>query len=710
MDRNPSNKGKITTVFIALLLTATFITSLLPQTTATPTTITTIIPNHGSVGTIVRLIGEIDNPNGSYTIFFDEEEVTNGIAVDRTVNDTLIVPHSPEGNYTVRLHDVTGNTNGTATFTVETAYYIEAIVPTQPEQLQEGESTEIWVNVTGGAENTRYWANITVTDPSGAVYYNDTLQLTNTTSTGYGEGSRTYPTDFSSDAHTNYKGTYNIAFNGTLKTGNFTVGLTNATEYHRFQFVGVRAAGYQPSESVWVNITFAGEDVINMQKNASTEGVINASWEIPSNASMGLYTVTITNSTTPSTIKSIPDIQNFTIVEIPFQVQTKKLDGEVLGDVNVDVYNATNDLIASDKTDEEGLASFSVEGGNYTIEASWTIKSTEYVLVGTLVNQSIKESVNLTLWCWIANLRIAISPPLPFINVTLTYHYDNKTITSSFETNSTGIIKTYYMPTNISYTIEARRYGFHFYNETISKLPAEMGATWVNLTITCPTYTMYVSVLDSKREPLSKVQVSLLEWSSWRPVDSRTTDNQGNVNLSATFGRYKAEVYNVSAVLGHEVILNETMIDLIEDELSVVVRCKIFNIDLSVKALDYFGQPIPNAKVGTERKFGQEWIKIDNSTTGLDGLASLNSIVGGDYRISIYLAGKLAGIKQLYLDESKQILFRIGTYAVIGGYPVETIQLITYVSIVLLVVVFSLALTYRRLLRRFLKKKSESEE
>ena len=63
----------------------------------------------------------------------------------------------------------------------------------------------------------------------------------------------------------------------------------------------------------------------------------------------------------------------------------------------------------------------------------------------------------------------------------------------------------------------------------------------------------------------------------------------------------------------------------------------------------------------------------------------------------MFIAGNLAGIKQLYLAESKQIMFKIDNYAVIGGYPVETIQLITYALIVLLVVTFSLALTYRRL-------------
>jgi len=701
------DKGKITAAFATLLLTTTIIASLLPQATATPTTIATVSPNSGPVGTIVRVTGEIDTTNGSYTIFFDEEEVKNGTAVDGAVNDTFVVPHRPRGNYIVKLHDVTGNTNDTATFTIETAYYIEAVVPTKPEQLQEGELTEIWIKVTGGAENTVYRANITVTDPSGAVYYNDTLQLTNTTNTGYGNGSRTYPTDFSSGAHTNYTGTYNIAFNGTLKTGNFTVGLTNATEYHRFQIVNIRAANYtQPNECAWVNITFAGKIVFSENVSA-VSSLIEASWEIPDNASMGLYTVTVTNSTTPSTVKPVPDAQNFTIVKIPFQVLTKKLDEEVLADVRVDVYNAAREWVDSDKTDDEGLARLSVEGGNYTFEASWAIQPMKYVLVGTLFNQSIKGNITLTLWCWIAHLSIAISPPLPFIDVTLTY---NET-TSSFETNSTGIIKTYYMPTNISYTVEARRHGFLFFNTSMDKLPATMNTSWVNLTITCPTYTMSVHVLDSERKAIPNVQVSLAEWSSLVLADWGTTNDQGNVNLTATFGRYKVNVYNYSAVLEREVVLNETVIDLIEDGLFVEIQCSIFNVNLYVQALDYFGQPISNALVEVERKFGEEWVKIDSLRTVSDGFARfapLRGLVGGDCRVSVYVAGKLCGIRHLYLDGSKQILFKIGKYTMIVGYPVETSQLIVYISIGLLVIVFGLALTYRRLLRRFVKEKEKS--
>jgi hypothetical protein len=703
------DKGKITAVFTTLLLITTLIAPLLPQAAATPTTITTITPNSGPVGTTVRVVGEIDTLNGSYQIRWDEESVKNETCASgtKTVNDTFVVPLSAEGDHDVTLYDITNTTESSpVTFTVTTSYYVSA----EPARIQEGLNTNITVGINGAEANTNYTLTVNVTDPQPTPKTYTATLIVSTNTTGSGSNSTLYYGNFSAGTNTNYVGTYNVAViadNETLTMGNFTVGLTNATEYHRFQVVGIRAANYtQPSECAWVNITFAGKTVFS--KNASAvSGLIEASWEIPDNASMGLYTVTVTNSTTPGTVKPAPDAQNFTIVEIPFQVRTKKLDGEVLADVKVDVYNATEWMVASDKTDDEGLASFSVKGGNYTFEAYWAIEPAKYVLVGTLFNQSIKGNVTLTLWCWIAHLKIAISPPLPFINVTLTYH----NITSSFETNRTAIIKMYDMPTNISYTIEARRYGFPFYNETMDKLPAEMNASWVNVTIICPTYNMSVHVLDSKGEPLPNVQVSLTEWSSGVLMGSRITDDQGNANLSAKFGRYKVNVYNYSAVLEREVVLNETTINLIEDGMSVEIHCSIFNVSLSVEALDYFGQPIPNALVEVERKFGLEWVKIDSLPTEFDGFARfapLRGLVGGDIRVSVYVAGKLSGTKHLYLDGLKQILFKIDKYTVIVGYPVETSQLIVYVSIGLLVVVFGLALTYRRLLRRFVKKKEKS--
>jgi len=464
----------------------------------------------------------------------------------------------------------------------------------------------------------------------------------------------------------------------------------------------VRVNGTIETTNGSYQILWDGESVKN---GTAVDIAVNDTFTVPISTE-GDHNVTLYD--VDNKTESLP--QTFTVYKFSCQIQTVNLANETIADMLVEVYNATENHIDSKLTNATGWTVFPLDPGNYSFKAFW-----KDVEVGALANQIIDENKTLTLKCQLTNVEVVVKDeagaPLPLINVTIMYNHttrDNVTFpeTTSFETNNTGTIKLTNMFTNVNYTLETRRYGFVFNTTFIEELPAQQ----YNLTITCPTYNMSVEVLNSKGESLSNVQVDLMEWSSWNSADSGTTDNQGNVNLSATFGRYKVKVYDDSVVLGHEVVLNETMFDLIVDGLSVAVHCKIFNIDLSVNTVDFFGQPFPNVMVEIERKFGQEWIEIGSSTTSLDGLALLNSIIGGDYRVSIYLGEKLAGINQLYVGESKQILFKIDDYAVIGGYPVEIIQLITYISIVLLVVVFSLALTYRRLLRRFLKKKSESEE
>ncbi len=432
-----SKKGKVTATFVTMLLITALFAWFTPKATPLPepaltaalTPTINIDPINGTVRTEVKVNGAIDTFNGSYTVRWDKTiNVTTGYAVEYNVVTSFIIPQTvgaplPGREVLVELIDNNKMVDNIAntTFKLYTKYHIKAVVPSPPSQLQEGQTTDIWVNVTGGEANTVYFANITVKEPPPAnLTYWAIVSLTNTTTTGYGEGSITYPANFSAGAHTNYTGVYNIAFNKTCAIGNFAIGLTNATEYYRFQFVGIRATGYQSNESVWVNITFAGEDVISIQKNVSIGGVIEAIWRIPGNALMGLYTVNITSSRVNGTIKLVPDTQNFTIVKIPCRIQTKKLNGEVLAGVEVWVYDATMWAVNASVTNEEGWAEFWLEGGNYTFKAGWG-EPGRRIPVGTLANESIRENVTLTLWYWITYLRIAISPPLHLINISITY-------------------------------------------------------------------------------------------------------------------------------------------------------------------------------------------------------------------------------------------------------------------------------------------------
>lgn len=121
--------------------------------------------------------------------------------------------------------------------------------------------------------------------------------------------------NFGVGAHTNYTGTYGIAFNETLATGSFFIGLTNATEYNRFQTVNIKASGYIPGQNVTINIKDPnGVSVTGYPKviNA-TDGTVSEDWLIPRYISLGTYTVTVTNATGDYP-KPIPDIQTFDIV------------------------------------------------------------------------------------------------------------------------------------------------------------------------------------------------------------------------------------------------------------------------------------------------------------------------------------------------------------------------------------------------------------
>jgi len=711
-------KREITTVFMIAFLTSTLlVTYFTPKVAASPTTITYIFPSSGFVGDSVQVIGIIDTVNGTYKIFFDEEIVANGTASpEKAVDATFLVPHSYAGNHTVRLYDENATTSDSKNFSVQTKYYINVIVPPQQTQLVEGQSTIIRVNVTGGKENNSYVANVTVSLPSpvSTVCYNSSIQLLNTTSLGEYVAESTYPRDFGSDAHTNYTGTYTIAFNTTLANGYFNVGLTNATQYHRFNTVNIQGANYtQPDERVWINITLAGETVFSTNVSA-IEGVVNAKWAIPWNATYGTYNVTITNTTSLGTIKPIRDTQIFTISKATFQcqIQIKNLNNENVSGVHVTVYNGT-ETVSDVISDNLGLAKLSLEAYTYSFKA--LLKG---VQVGNISALDIGGNVTQTLVVQLANIKLLIKDvtehPLPFIAIDLKYNYtrtdgEKLSDTISLETDDTGIANFQSTFTNIDYLIEAKRYDYIFSRTSIENLTASQ---WIN--ITCPTYTLFVHVVDSKEIPLPHVSVNVTEWSSGLLIGNKTwvTDGWASVSLNLTFGRYKLRVYNYSAELNRLVVLNETIVDLIEDKPFEKIRCKMVNLSPSILVVDYFGQPIQNAEIKIERlsEIEQKWVEITPSQrTDSSGVALLPSI-GGDYSISIYVLGQLSGINSFYIEETSMQTFKIDKYVAIGGLILETSQLVVCIALGLLIISLGIVQTYKKILQKIMKRLLGSEK
>lgn len=711
-------KNKVITVFIIALFTSTLIvTCFMPKAAASPA-INAISSSSGYVGDSVRVTGTIDTANGTYEIFFDKELVANGTSsITKLVDTTFSVPHRYKSTYFVTLYDVKANTTSPQTsFIVKTNYYVTAVMPPNQTQLIENQSTTIRVNVTGGETIIPHDANVTVRlpQPLNIVYYNSSLHFTNTSRIGEYMAEGVYPRDFGTTAHTNYAGNYTMAFNTTAK-GFFNVGFTNKKEYHRYETVTIRGANYtQPNERVWINITSAGKTVFSTNV-PSTGGFANTTWVIPWNATYGTYNITITNSTSPGTIKPLRDAQVFTISKITFQcyIPVKNLDNESVNEVAVAAFNGTQ-MVTGAYSNSSGWAKLSLEAYRYSFKAFWKI-----VEVGNMSVLDInKDIITQTIVCRLANIKLHIEDvtknPLPFISIDLKYDYttfydENISDLITLETDNNGFAGLQNTFINTSYLIAAKRYGYVFNRTLIGNLTA---SGWVN--ITCPSKTLFIHVVDSKGLPLSNVSVNVTEWSSEVPVGNKVTNDYASVSLNLTFGKYKVKVYNYSAELNSTVLLNETVVDAAEnltedspkDKFFETIHCRIANLSPSVLVVDYFGQPIPNAEVQIERfsEIEQKWVKIaPTRRTDSNGIAILPN-TGGDYSLSIYILGHLSNTKSYYISGTSVLTFKIDKYATIGGLILETSQLVVYIALGLLIISLGIALTYKKVLQKFTKK------
>jgi len=697
---------KSAAAFVLMMLAMSLFPWLTPEVKAVSTQITLLDPTSGYVGTLVKVEGTLNTTNGFYIIRWNQTlNITMGYATEYNVSTSFIVPPTvgaPSGlDIFVELIDNSTQTIGTKNFTLFTQFHIRADKPSLPRQLQEGQTTKIWVNVTGGEANTVYAANISVSDPSGKNFPK-LVSLSNTTTAGYGEGNVTYPNDFGTKAHTNNTGTYHVFFNKTLAADNFTIGLTDKLEYRLDETVQVLATGYGSLELVIADLE-VGElsiDTFPKEFTASAGGVITFSWKIPLGAKLGIYNLTLTSVTSPGTVKTPPDTQNFEVLGFTCQIQTLNLADQPVADVIVEVYDAATgaDLNVPRLTNSSGWVQFTLNIGNYTFKAF--LKGIE---VGVLSNVSVSQNVVLPpLKLQLTNMRIIVQDKarnrLPFIDLKL-----NITLyeAESFRTNTTGTWEIYNLFTNINYVVEAKRY-----NLTLPETPIQnrtLPIRWNNITITVPSYTMFVQVLDSKDAPAAGLKVVAHEWSSGIGEPSQppvTTDANGNASFELTFGRYRLRMYSANT------FLNEVTVDLIRNQSSFTIRSNVYNVDLNVLVVDYFGQPIPNVSVELQRKGNSDYETTQTKTTSSNGVASFNGIIGGDSRVSVSVAGRPGETQYLYLvGPTKDVVFKIDRYVVVAGYVLETSQFVTMVILLVIIVAFIVASTYKRIPRLLQRRK-----
>jgi hypothetical protein len=694
---------------ILLAITFTF-TTLLPHVRATNgVEITSITPttHNGKVGDTVQIIGTINKTDGEYRIWFGSYNVTptEPRATGNLVNATFQIPHVPNENYTITLQDIDKNINATALFYVEPAYYIKAVTPSPPQQLEENSTVNILVNVTGGKRNVVYYANVSVMIPSPLrTNYSATVELTNTTDTGDWFANIAYPNQTLFQplgSHTNYTGLYRIYFNKTqnLAEDSFFVGITNASEYHREEVVQIKAVGYQPNQNTTISITFSktNKTYPPMSVNASQQGVITTTWNVPSNASIGVYNITINSGTLT---KHICDSQLFSIPGYPIDIYTRNLAGDVVTQILVEALDEATNITNDFTSDGNGIAHFQLEKGNHTFEAFWR----QNVKVGEMQNVTIAGSKTYNFTCELTNIKITVKDKdenlIPFVPLNISYNYtttkegknENGSITG--QTDLSGLFFISSTLTRINYTIDASRYGivFNKNNNTIQDLPAK---EWFNVTILCPSKTLTLNITENHRNPLPNARVKLIEQMGGISY-TEITNGTGMVARNCTFGNYTVKVY-----MGN-ILLKETSLELFNGTYREIY-CQLYNLTVSVKVVDYFGQPISNANVTWQL------YDLQNSTlTKSDGLATFSNIIGGDLQVTVYLPEQSQPfiVTTSFVDNSKTIEIKLDKYVILAGFLVETSHLTTAIIIAVTVILALSIEIYRR--KRLKPQKSSS--
>lgn len=663
-------------------------------------------PLTGPVGTTVTLTGRINTENGSYKILFAGQTIKSGSAAFFNVSATFVVPNSTRGFQLVTLQDLLTGENSTAErFTIQTRHLIEAVMPSPPTQLQEGQNVTIRARVTGGNATSSVFGNITVTDPADATHFSNVTISTD--ESGYGETNKVYPSQFDQNPHTFYVGTYNMTLkvlNETIENS-FAIGLTNATEYHRFQTVFIQAANYTTTDFLLITVTHLNETVELAPSNASGPlNIIAANWTIPADASIGSYRLDFAYAKPVGVDKPVPDTQNFTVFLKSFacEIKTLNLDNEPVKGVLVEANNITATAVSTTFTSEEGLASFYLTATNYTFIAFWNTSDAPRAQVGETAE--IRLARNLTgnsvvsIVCSLVTVKISVQDeggtPLPFVGIHLNFTYTSRLgvpITPppvSNETDIGGLAVIRNVFAHVEYTLEARRYDQPFERTTFNLT----STGWFNLT--CPTYDLVINVYDRTGAALEGARVELYEWSMGLSgmEGAETTGVTGQVTFSSSFGKYVVNVYK------NNVLVNETTVLLTLQPTTLAVHCELYALTVDVAVVDYLGQAVANANVTLERAETTTFL-----TTGSNGVARFTQLIGGDYRIYVSIDGKPYQISTLSLREPRTIedhnpvTLRLEGIVSIGGFIVETSHFITLVFALLVIAAFLLVFLYRRI-------------
>jgi hypothetical protein len=204
-----------------------------------------------------------------------------------------------------------------------------------------------------------------------------------------------------------------------------------------------------------------------------------------------------------------------------------------------------------------------------------------------------------------------------------------------------------------------------------------------------------LNITDHHGNPLQNADIGIIEQMGGIHY-TETTNIYGVSSTDCTFGRYSVTVYK------DDLLLNETFTDLFNDA-NVQIHCKLYNLTVSVRIVDYFRQVIPSVNVTLHRN-GLQYIPSTES----EGIIRFSNMVGGNLDIMVYLHEQTQPmvVKSLYIDSLSPIEIKIPKYVVLAGFPVETSHLITSVILLMAMLLVISLEVYRR--RRIKSQKIEN--
>lgn len=644
----------------------------------------------GTVGSSGSVQGSIYTKDGSYQLLFGRTVVASGTAEGYYVNTNFTVPEVPSGTYALTLRDVAINVNSTEQFTVKTSYAINVV----PSAVQEGDALQLNVSVFGGQTSTLYSAVIIVKLPNPlGTNYSQTVSLGAANIKGTANAQVTYPDNsFSPEGSlTDYAGTYTSYFNqsdsSALAESIFTVNFIDLTSYHRGQTVNIRAIGYQSNQDATLTVTNTktGSTLASEAVTASSSGIISTTWVVPTEASIGEYTIKIVPD---GTQKSMQDSQAFTVPGYTVKVQTTSLAGNPTPDLEVKALDQPSQNTYNATTNSEGIATFQLEKGPHLLTAFWN-----GVKVGE-TNVTVAGEGTFTLRCQLTDLKITVKNTqgiaMSFVDLRIIYNYQTATIglKTGNVTGQTDPSGSYYLKSTLAgatYTVEASLYGqvFNTYNNTFANLPTQATA---EIVITCPDENITLNVVGYSREVIPQARIELVELTNGL-FYAGTTDASGTVSTQVTFGTYRARIYK------DNIILNETTIQAFSAD-QKQIYCSLYGIEVSVSVVDFFGGAISNADVTLN---GPENERL-STTTQSNGVATFSNVIGGDMQIIACAPGNPQDYQAITLrvDRPTNVQLKIDKFVALGSLLIPVSSLFTVIIILIGILLLALVELYRR--------------